>query len=156
MGSKGFTLIEVLVYLALLSLILVGLLAFAFSIFQGSDRTQTKIMVQEEGDFLLGKINWALTGATGIAVAINPLKLTIARGGNPTTVVFDSKLQIKRNSEPFVVMNNSNVTVSGLAFTDNGNGTPVESVTISFTLNTFTPNGQPYSQSFTITKYLRK
>ncbi|MFS6835634.1 type II secretion system protein J, partial [Staphylococcus aureus] len=67
-SSHGFTIVEVLVYLGLFGLIMVGIVATAYNIFETSGRLQTRAMLTAEGNFLLGKINWAMNGATAIAV----------------------------------------------------------------------------------------
>ena len=155
-GQKGFSLLETLVYLGLFAIVMTGIIAVAFSIFEGSGRNQTKVMVQTEGNFLLGKINWAMNDATTTSVTITPPSLTITRNSNPTTVVFDLDSGGNNMEINGSILNNSNVTVSNLSFPRSGVGTPVESVTASFTLNTLLPTGQPYTQNFQTTKYLRK
>ena len=155
----GFTLIETLVYLGLFAIIMVGIVATAYGVFESNGRSQTKTMVQNEGDFMLAKINWALTGATAISVVNSPLSLTITRASNPTSVVFDQSgnyLEINRNGAGGVNLNNSNVQIQNLSFINAGHGTPTESVAVSFNLLANTPNGTQYSQNFQTTKYLRK
>ena len=157
---KGTTLIETLVYLGLLGIMMAGLFGSTFSILQNSGRTQTKAMVQEEGNFLLAKLNWALTGGTALTVVAVPPSLTLNRANNPTLVEFalnGDSLEIKRNGSPTGDnLNNSNTKVTNLNFTHVCSGSDPESVTASFTLETKTPTGQIYSQDFVTTKYLRK
>ena len=56
-SGAGFTLIEVLVYLALFGLIMSGAVVSAYQMFEASGRNQTRAMIQEEGDFIVAKID---------------------------------------------------------------------------------------------------
>jgi len=158
--NKGFTLIEVLVYIALLGIIMTGLLASSLSIFQNTDRTQTSIMVQEEGDFLLAKINASLTGANSItapAAGNSANTLTFIKNGITVTFALSSTdLQLSGTT-----LNNANVQILPPAasptflFTHGINGSS-EYVNVRFTLQTKTNNGQTFAKNFETTKYLRK
>ena len=64
--TEGFTLIETVIYIALFAFIMTGALVSIYGILGSSARNQTKAMVQEEGSFLLGKIDWALSGVETI------------------------------------------------------------------------------------------
>ena len=155
-NSKGFTLIETLVYLGLFSIIMVGVIAASFAIFESNGRSQTKSLLQEEGNFLLAKINYALSSAKSVSVSATNLDITKSDLSHSIFSLPGTILQLGG-----VNLNNSNVSVgltppSTAIFTHSGVGTPVESVTTSFTLTTKTPNGQTYKQNFQTTKYLRK
>jgi type II secretory pathway pseudopilin PulG len=169
----GFTLIETLVYLALFALIMVGLIGSAYNIFEGNNRTQTKTTLQEEGDFLLAKINWVLIGLNPVNGIVGPvlggsgLTLEVNKTDpliiNPVCLTLTSgKVQIKKDgsicsiTSGYIDLNNSNTTVSALSFDHQGSASGPEWVAASFTLNTKTPEGHTYSQDFTTTKYLRK
>ena len=155
--KKGFTLIETLVYLGLFSFIMVALLASAFNLFRNMDRTETKAMLQEEGDFLLSKIDWALTGASNVtspAVGSPSNTLTLTKEGSSLTFSLNgTDLQLEG-----VILNNSNVKVTTASFTfsHTGSASNPESITALFTLNTNTSSGQSISEDFQTTKYLRK
>ena len=58
----GFTLIETIVYIALLSLMMGGVLAVTFQLMTSTESVNTKTSTAEEGNFVLRKINWVLTG----------------------------------------------------------------------------------------------
>lgn len=154
--NRGFTIIEALIYLGLFAIVMAGIISVAYAVFESSGRNQTKVMVQTEGNFILGKINWALTGGTPATFVPSPTSLNITRATNPTSIVFDLDLTGNNLQINGSILNNSNVTVSNLVFTKSGGGTPVESITSSFTLNTKLPSGQPYTQNFQTTKYIRK
>jgi type II secretory pathway component PulJ len=64
--SAGFTLIEALVYLALFTLIMSGAFAGAYQIVEHSNRTRVEIAHNEELQFLLRKMEWALGSASDV------------------------------------------------------------------------------------------
>ena len=161
MRQQGFTLIETLVYLGLLAIMMAGLLGSTFAILQNTGRTQTKAMVQEEGSFLLAKLNWVMTGAGNVtqpASGSSDDTLSLTKGGTVYTVSLNSGDLTLQGS----ALSNTNVTVLApttsptFVFTHTGSGSDPEFITTSFTLETKTPTGQIYSQDFTTTKYLRK
>jgi prepilin-type N-terminal cleavage/methylation domain-containing protein len=167
--QQGFTLIEVIIYLALFTILMGGVVTMAYSIFESSERDQTKIMVQEEGDFLIAKINWALAGiesinepyrggigsklsiskwisqdtATTMVVMLSGTDMVISQGDNPQQVVLNnSNVEISPN-----------IKVSPEIFTYSSE---LENVQANFTVSAKTPNGMTVSQDFFTGKYLRK
>lgn len=165
--KKGFTLIEVIIYLALFGILMSGAVVTAFSLFESSGRNQNSIMLQEEGSFILAKISATLSGAEAVILpdenssgsTLSVVKWD-AGAGNPIVINMDGdNIVLSHSSNPSVPLNNSNVYITNLNFTHNqnlGEGSRPESVTASFTANTRTPNGQIISKNFSNTDYLRK
>ena len=156
-NNSGFTLIEMVVYLGLFAILMGGMVTAAYNVFESSDHDQTKIMIQDEGDFLIAKINWALSGiqainnpfsgSSGSILSVNkwdPSGSTI-----PITInLTGTDMVITNNINPPIELNNSNVEVKNLIFTHNYNGVSEESVQASFTLDAKTANGMSVSQDF--------
>ncbi|RJQ34651.1 prepilin-type N-terminal cleavage/methylation domain-containing protein [Candidatus Parcubacteria bacterium] len=76
---RGFTLIEVIIYVALLGILLAGALTSAFALIDGNERNARAIQVREEVAFIQQKIRWALSNATSISVSADGKNLTIYR-----------------------------------------------------------------------------
>jgi len=66
--KKGFTLIEVLIYSALLSIMMGGILMMTYELLRGAGKLTMKNTAEEEGNFVLRKINLALTGTSIISL----------------------------------------------------------------------------------------
>jgi len=157
MTHRGFTLIETLVYLALFTLIIGGFVASAYMLFQTSDRNQTKAMMQDEANFLIGKINLALSGARSVT---KPLIIA------PATTASDSTLEVPgftlfRSGDDMQLngraLNNTNVVISRLVFIRTyAGGTNPDSVEAGFTISATTPTGSTISQTASTTRYIRK
>ena len=167
----GFTLIEVLIYLALFGIMFGGVMIAAYNVFESTGRNETKAMVQEEGDFLMAKIDWTISGAqsvtspaSGVSCVSPACPLSVIKWdtsiGNPVVVTMNgTNMTLSRGSSAAVTLNNDNVQVSNLSFAhnnDSGDGIAPESIQAQFTVSTKTANGSAYSQIFKSTNYLRK
>jgi len=159
MNRRGFTLVETLVYLALFALIIGGFVAASYMLFETSDRNQTKAVLQQEENFLLGKLNWMM-GGVDPSQAITPSAntsgstLIVTRyDGSPFTV-FQSGADMQLNGE---TLNNANVTISKLVFIHAyAGGTNPESIEAGFTISAKTPTGDTISEIASTTRYIRK
>lgn len=159
--KSGFTLIETLLYIALFAIVIGGGMVATYQIIQATDANRNQIILQEEANFIFRKIEWALTGATGICSSsgssltvtkIIPVSCLITAN----LLVFDlngSNIRLTRGNALPTTLNSSNILSSNLAFTVSG-GIP-NGVTTKFTLITV-QNGRAASQDFSFTKYLRQ
>jgi len=152
--QRGFTLIETLIYIALLTLIIGGGVVSSFYIIDASTKDKTDVGVQAEGNFIIKKMEWALTGSTINSVATTTLSLT--KSGSVLTFSYAGGQYLRLNGSN---LNNSAVVVEPVAgsfFTDlPASGTKPRGITLNFTarpLNVTTAT----STAFTSTKYLRK
>lgn len=169
--NGGFSLIETLVYLGLYALIMSGAIISVYTIFESAGRNQTKAMVQEEGTFLAGKIDWVLSGVATTTVpnlgATSSALSVVKFDGTVVTLTLTDLgvLQLKDGANPLLPLNNSNTHVStstessGLVFANTGSSTdptiPV-GVTATFRVSSRTPSGALFMQDFSTTKYLRR
>lgn len=163
--QQGFTLIEAVIYIALFSLLFGGAVLAAYNVIEGSGRSQARAVLEQEGSFVLAKINWALSGANSIQIpapgAPAP-SLLVSRWisvASTTPLIFDldnGHLRITGTGTP-VILNTSSVLVTSLFFKDipPSNGQP-EGVSASTTLQILTPNGAVISEDFSATNYLHK
>ncbi len=76
--NRGFTLIETVIYIALLGFLMSTAVLGAYQILQGSNEVSTQTIVQDEGSFVLRKIDWAMSGAQSVDASI-PQNLFITR-----------------------------------------------------------------------------
>jgi prepilin-type N-terminal cleavage/methylation domain-containing protein len=161
--DRGFTLIETLVYLALFAIIIGGIMSAAYALFESSDRNQTKAMMQEEKDFMIAKIDMALTGAKTIsapAANASGSMLTLTKYDTTSatvgfTVVSGAFGNMWLNTSTNI-LNNSNVKISRVVFIHKApGGTSPESVEAGFTITATTPQGSTISQTASTTRYIR-
>jgi Tfp pilus assembly protein PilE len=157
MRSRGFTIIETLVYLALFALLLGGIVSASFLLMESSGRNQTKAMMQEEKDFLVAKINEAMSGAQSVSTPsanASAASLAVTKYGGTTAAISLASGRLVYNGAN---ISNTNVTVSNLVFIHayQGGANP-ESVEAGFTISAKTPNGATVTQIATTTRYVRK
>ncbi len=157
--QAGFTLMETLIYLALFAIVIGGGMVAVFEIIQSTDATNNKIIMQEEANFFLRKIDWSLTGATAVSVpASTSLQTTKNISGTPTQINFSlsgSNLNYQQGSGSAAVLNSSSIAVSNLSFVKTSTAGEPDAITASFTL-TSVQNGRAASDNFSTTKYLRQ
>lgn len=150
-------------------MMMTGALVSVYAIAGSDARNQTKAMAQEEGSFLIGKIDWALTGAQVIttpAANTSGYTLTVTRYDTTQSpvvlTVAGGSMSIKVGTHSTHVLNNSNVQITCPpqgCFTHmsaTADGINPENATSSLTVSTKTSGGLPFSQFFSTVKYLRK
>ena len=157
--NKGVTLIELVIYIALFSIIIGGAMVTVFQIVVSSNKLQSKVVLQEEANFLLRKINWAINGATAMSVSGTSLTITNSSivSTSPNRIIFSLSsgyMTIQKSGDATASnLNSQNVKVSNLIFTYTAPvGTKPASVKASFTI---TEGEAGEVGNFEIKKYLR-
>ncbi len=167
--QRGFSLIETLLYIALFSILMGGAAVAMYSLFESRGHNQTKAVMQEEGDFLIGKINWTVSGSSAITspgvgttcVTPAPCALSVVKWdtgiGSASVALSGTEMTIARGAQAPQGISNSNVAVSNLSVSHfYAGGTNPEGVRVSFTLTGRTDDGKLISQDFSTTNYLRR
>ncbi len=118
--QKGFSLIETVIYIALLSLIMTGAVAVSYQIVSNSQSLSAKNTAGEEGNFVLRKLASVLSGAQAItAPSTWGTTLSVARYDGTTV---DMRLngeviELRRNSGTYEALTTGNVKATMLGFT---------------------------------------
>jgi len=162
--TKGSTLIELIVYLALFSVIMGGAVISVHSMAETSGNNETKVMMLAEGLFLQAKIQWALSNVdvvynpvtnsictTGCSLSIkkqNPDRrlMTLSHEGNNAVISYDGGAK--------KILNSSNIVVSDFSITNTDEGDGKNSIVINFNLFTKDPRGAQVSSSFSVIEYV--
>lgn len=120
MRNKGFILIEMIIYAGLFSILMSGLIVTAYQLSASSSSLELKVVVQEEMNFVLRKMDWLLAGASDINVASGILQIT-KDGEMFSLKLIDSWLGLCEGScsadEDFSPLTTENVIVENLTFT---------------------------------------
>lgn len=158
--QAGFTLIETLVYLALYSIISLAMLAAVYSVLESGARNETTAMVEEEGDFLIAKIDAVISGAISIQLPVSSgttLALTESSGSNIVIKNDVRGIRLQEGDTAFETLNNSNVSVADLTFVRVqavNDRLTLENISAFFTLYATTSDGQVLSRDFSTSIYL--
>jgi type II secretory pathway pseudopilin PulG len=157
-SQAGFTLIEIIIYIALFSFILVTAFVAAFQLIDGSSKLSVKNNTESEANFVMQKINWVMTG-------IDPTTTPVVSGSG-----CNQNLSIHRTDtsmSPVVIRSNIVSGVNYIEIQKNG-GTfyPITTANVLVTCLKFVPiSGSPFginttftmnNTDFNITKYIRK
>ncbi|KKW40295.1 hypothetical protein A3I46_03015 [Candidatus Kaiserbacteria bacterium RIFCSPLOWO2_02_FULL_54_13] len=147
--NRGFTLIEAVIYIGLFSLLMVGAITTVYELLQGSAATSAKTMVQDEGNFVLRKISWALSSAASFSIPDSRELVVIQQSGSTVDIKLEgAKVAIRESWAYFLPLTTENVAVSDLVFEE----IPASGGAPAGVRATTTINGL----DFAITKYLRK
>ncbi len=158
--QKGYTLIELVIYIGILA-ILLGVLSSIFtSIVDVQLESSATSSVNQDGRYLLSKLVYDVKNASAIVVPSTPgtssstLQLTINSINYTYSVNGSSNLQVVNGTTGETnVLNSYDTSVSGLTFLHIGNGGSSDNVRVSFTVTgkTIERNGVHETKSFQTT-----
>lgn len=119
--SKGFTLIEVIIYIALFTLLIGSGFVTAYQLIEGGNALNQKTINQEEVNFVLRKISWVLNGVATInspsSGYSNTLTVTRYDGTVLDVRLSAGKIELKDGvAGSFVPITTDNVKVTTLQF----------------------------------------
>lgn len=156
--KKAFTLVEVLLYMALTSIIVLVIASMWVTITETRDRSEAMSIVNAEGQYIVSTINQIIRDSNSITspTATNSgSSLTLAMTSapiNPTVINLSSgNITLTEGANPPVNLNSNRVTVSSLIFRNLTRLNSAGIVRIEITLNYINGTGKQslnYSQTF--------
>ena len=153
--NSGFTLIETIIYIGLFAVIMTMGLPAVFQLLEGSGQTNGKATVQDEENFVLRKIDWAL-GSIDPSKSYTPslgtsAMLSLTRYDGTKVAVRQSGTEVQISEDggvTYLPLTSSNVSVSALSFTYIApSGSGPAGISATMTMNGFDAS---------TTKYIRK
>ena len=137
---KGFTLIEAVIYFALTSAIIIGILASSYPLFTNTERLSKSVHRDLESAFVFQKVAYLMNQATAISepasgASGNTLRLTV-NGSSYQMTLDSSAVVLSVNGGTPVPLTSSRVEITGLTFTRTAGvgGTP-DTLTVEFSAN---------------------
>ena len=156
--NKGFTLIEVIIYIALFTILMGGAFVTAYQLIDGTNRIKVNTTIQEEGNFVMRKLDWifsnlstttppSIGGSLPCSQTITLYKINFS--SNPIVLrLVSTTLEVSQGGGAYVPLTTVNVKATCLKFRNipaiGGAPTGITSTT--------TINGIDFS----VTKYIRK
>lgn len=127
--QKGFTLVEVLIYIAILGLVVASFISFSVSISNSRGKTYVEQEVQANARVALNLISQRILAANGVNTGASTfgsdpgvLSLSMADSSkNPTIINLtadDGQLQIQEGVDSAITITSDEVRVTNLVFTD--------------------------------------
>ncbi|MFA5776466.1 MAG: hypothetical protein WC988_02845 [Patescibacteria group bacterium] len=153
LNKKGVTLVELLIYLGLATIMLVILSELFVSILNESVETQNYSMVQTDGRYITARLRYTVNNADSITTPANlgdtSSELTTVNGGSQFHYYVNGEKLYLNDGTGDYLMSNLDTKITDLVFSRQGNvaGKPV--VSISFTASSGVSNTAQYeSQNF--------
>ncbi len=147
--QKGFTLVELLLYVAISSVILLVISLFLSTLLESRVKNQTIAEVEQQGVQIMqiitqtlrnsATINSPTIGASGASLSVD----TYTGANNPT--IFDlsgGAIRIKEGVGAVVTLNNARVTASALNFQNLSRASTPGTIRISFILTQVNPSAR--------------
>jgi len=163
--QQGYTLIELLLYVAIVSALLTGVVAFFGIVIDARVKNQSVTEVNEQGSFALDYVAQTIRSATSITSptigTTGTLLTVIVPTGSlsPTTFSLSSgSLQVKEGTASAINLTGSKVQVTAFSVKNLSRGSTSGLVQISLTLNrtnNIAGNSYDYPRTFTTSVAVR-
>jgi prepilin-type N-terminal cleavage/methylation domain-containing protein len=159
--ARGFTLLEVVVYVALFSILIGGAMLSVFEMISSSGHSKAKITLEEEGSFLLSKIEWELSGAQEIrspliSATSSTLSLLIGDTDSVSVTNAHGAMLLQKAEGVPIKISSDDVVVDRLLFHHNASSsTALESIEFSFSLEIMDQGGHRIGEDFSAEYYAR-
>ena len=158
---KGFTIIETVIYTALLALVFTTLLLAVNQLLETKNQVAARLEVEEEANFLMGKIAWALSGASAItapapgatSTTLTAQQFNSAR--DPLTIgLSDGTMRMQYGAGATTTLSAESVVVRTLVFEHvAGSGNPAVRITLvldTYSVGQFARHGAQTTAETTI------
>jgi|SRR3990172_9956618 len=158
--KKGYSLIELIIYIALLGIFLYSLTNLFISSIDLRLETEANSSVEQDGRFILNRLRYDITQSTAIVVpatlGVPDDTLTLSRGGtNYTYSVVGGNFEVT-NGVNTDQLNSTRTTIPSISFLRLGNVGGKNTITVSFTVNSETVQTQGVkSRSYEVTFGIR-
>lgn len=173
-GKKGFTLLELIIYIGISLIVLTSLLSFAWIVIQDQIKQERLEEIYSTGNFIIDKISYyekraanigggtiyiqdpgaiAFTYSSNPSITIDSYTKDVLVAGVPLTI---TKLRFTEGSNPALDLTSDRVNVSHFIITDLSSGA-TQATKINMTIESLNPSESPiygasYSWDTTINK----
>lgn len=151
----GFTFIELLLYMAIVTIVLSSLVPFAWNIIGAAAKSNTEEEVFSQSRYISERIKYEIRNASGIN-SVSATSISLANSvaaQNPTVIdLSGGNVRIKQGAGATTNLNSPDVAISSLTFTNNTSGdNKTKNITFVFTLNAnYGTAGQEYIETTSI------
>ncbi len=139
--KAGFTFIELILYISIVTIMLSALVPFAWNIIGAASKSNTEQEVFSQARFISERIKYEIRNSTGFTSFISPsnsISLTTSiPATNPTVINFvGGNVTIQQGLGTPVVLNSPDVVISLSSFTNNTSGDlKTKNISYVFTLS---------------------
>lgn len=136
--EMGFTLIEAILYVAIVSLVLTALIPFGWTVIETGSQSAVEQEVSGNARYISERILYEIRNSLGINnVSSTQIVLCETSGAcatSPTTITYSTpNVTIQNKGASAVNLNSNDTTISSLTFTNNTSGTSTKNISFVFT-----------------------
>lgn len=120
MNNKGFTFIELILYVSIVTIMLTAIVPFGWSTVTSGVKSSVQQEVYTQARFVSEKLKQEIRQASGITI-VNPNSISLTNFSPDTTTVIDlisQKVRINKNGTVAVNLNSDDTNVTSLVFTN--------------------------------------
>lgn len=142
--ERGFTFIEAVLYVAIVSIMLTALIPFVWNIVEGGSKSAVQQEVSSNARFISERIKYEIRNSFGVnspARGVSASSLILCEnsgscGSSPTTMALSSSnITIRDKGASAIQLNSNDVSISGLSFTNNTSAdNKTKNVSFNFTI----------------------
>lgn len=149
-SNRGFTLIELILYMAIVTIVMGALIPFAWNVIGGSVKSSAEQEVSSQARFVSEKIKYEIRNASSINEPLPGTSGSVLNlNSSPSTVISlnSDKVQISDDGGAATNLNSNDTSVSGLTFTsyESADG-KTKHIQFSFTIDdNYTGTRQEYN-----------
>lgn len=137
-NKLGFTFIELILYIGIVSIVMTALVSFAWNIITSGAKSSTQQEVYSQARYISERLKYEIRNSNGInSVSSNQISLAKDAPNNPTIIGFSGgNITIQQGSSAAVNLNSSLTTITGLVFTNYSSGdNKTKHIQFNFTIN---------------------
>ncbi len=153
--NKGFTFVETILYVSIVSIILTALIPFAWDIIETGSQSAVQQEVSSNARYISEEIKYQIRNASGInSVTSSSISLSETISAiNPTVITWTApNLTIKQGAGSTIQLNSNDTNISSFTFTNNTSGdNATKNISFLFTAQqAYTGPRRDFSSSITI------
>lgn len=153
--NKGFTFIEAILYVSIVSIILSALIPFAWSIIETGSQSSIKQEISSNARYISEEIKYQIRNASGInSVSSSSISLSETNSTiNPTIIAWTApNVTIKQGTGSTVQLNSNDTNISSFTFTNNTSAdNATKNISFVFTAQqAYTGARQDFKSSITV------
>src|SRR5216683_810448 len=124
-SQKGFTFVETILYVSIVSIILTALIPFAWDIIETGSQSAVQQEVSSNARYISEEIKYQIRNASGInSVTSSSISLSETISAiNPTVITWTApNITIKQGAGSTIQLNSNDTNISSFTFTNNTSG----------------------------------
>lgn len=157
--KRGFTLVELIIYIGLMTLLLVGIASFSLAFFSFEKRNELFFEVEEQGIQVMRTITQTIRNSESISYPAqsgvdNFLNVSVYDTAKAPTIfsLSNNSILMQEGSDAAINLSSPKVIISNLLFTNLSQINTPGIIKIQFSVSAYNPNNRP-ELNFTKTFY---